>query len=149
MPTQEERLETVEFNLRQFKTETVKVYQDMAFEMTIVKALTEDSIGRLAKLNETTQRNFERIDTRLDGMDAHLEHMGRDASFPGRDPPFPDGYSSFPGRDPPFPGGYSSFPGRDPSFPGGYSLRPRRKYARSNSGALARKILIGAYQRTK
>lgn len=75
MPTQEERLETVEFNLRQFKTETVKVYQDMAFEMTIVKALTEDSIGRLAKLSDTTQRNFERIDTRLDGMDAHLEHM--------------------------------------------------------------------------
>ena len=75
MPTQEERLETAEFNLRQFKTETVKVYQDMAFEMTIVKALTEDSIGRVAKLSETTQRNFERIDTRLDGMDAHLVHM--------------------------------------------------------------------------
>jgi hypothetical protein len=82
MPTQEERLDTVEFNLRQFKTETVKVYQDMAFEMTIIKGLTEDSIRRLSTLSSTMEkrfdevdRRFERIDTRLDAMDTHLGAM--------------------------------------------------------------------------
>ena len=80
MPTQEERLDTVEFNLRQFKTETVKVYQDMAFEMTIIKGLTEDSIKRLSTLSSTMEkrfdevdRRFERIDTRLDAIDTGLE----------------------------------------------------------------------------
>lgn len=77
MPTQEERLDTVEFNLRQFKTETIKVYQDMAFEMTMVKGLTEDAIGRLATLSNTTQKHFERIDIRLNAMDAHLESMDK------------------------------------------------------------------------
>ncbi len=82
MPTQEERLDTVEFNLRQFKTETVRVYQDMAFEMTIVKGLTEDSIRRLSTLSsimekrfDEVDRRFERIDTRLDVMDTRLDRV--------------------------------------------------------------------------
>ncbi len=82
MPTQEERLDMVEFNLRQFKTETVRVYQDMAFEMTIVKGLTEDSVKRLSILSSTMEkrfdevdRRFERIDTRLDAMDTRLDTM--------------------------------------------------------------------------
>jgi hypothetical protein len=75
MPTQEERLDTVEYNLRQFKTETIKAYQDMAFEMTMIKGLTENAIGRLATLNDTTEKRFERIDIRLDAMDAHLESI--------------------------------------------------------------------------
>jgi len=76
MPTQEERLETVEFNLRQFKTETIKAYGDMAYEMVIIKGLTENAIGRLATLSDTMEKRFERVDIRLDGMDAHLETMG-------------------------------------------------------------------------
>ncbi len=82
MPTQEERLDMVEFNLRQFKTETVRVYQDMAFEMTIVKGLTEDSVKRLSTLSDTIEkrfdgvdRRFERIDTRLDTMDTRLDRV--------------------------------------------------------------------------
>ncbi len=82
MPTQEERLDTVEFNLRQFKTETVRVYQDMAFEMTIVKGLTEDSVKRLSTLSDTMEkrfdgvdRRFERIDTRLGTMDTRLDRV--------------------------------------------------------------------------
>jgi division protein CdvB (Snf7/Vps24/ESCRT-III family) len=77
MPTQEERLQRVEFDLRQFKTETVKVYGDMAFEMTIIKGLTENAIGRLATLSDTTEKRFERVDIRLDVMDAHLESMDK------------------------------------------------------------------------
>jgi len=72
----------VEFNLRQFKTETVRVYQDMAFEMTIVKGLTEDSVKRLSTLSDTIEkrfdevdRRFERIDTRLDTMDTRLDRV--------------------------------------------------------------------------
>ncbi len=77
MPTQEEGLQRVEFDLRQFKTETVKVYGDMAFEMTIIKGLTENAIGRLATLSDTTEKHFERVDIRLDAMDAHLESMDK------------------------------------------------------------------------
>jgi chromosome segregation ATPase len=75
MPTQEERLQRVEFDLRQFKTETIKAYGDMAFEMTIIKGLTENAIGRLATLSDTTEKHFERVDIRLDAMDAHLDSM--------------------------------------------------------------------------
>ncbi len=62
MPTQEERLDTVEFNLRQFKTETIKAYGDMAFEMTIIKGLTEDAVQRLAALSST---KVDAIETQL------------------------------------------------------------------------------------
>ena len=77
MPTQEERLQTVEFDLKQFKTETIKVYGDMAYEMVIIKGLTENAIGRLATLSDTTEKHFERVDIRLDAMDAHLESMDK------------------------------------------------------------------------
>jgi len=77
MPTQEERLTTVEYDLKQFKTETIKAYGDMAFEMTIIKGLTENAIGRLSTLSNTTEKHFERVDMRLDAMDAHLESMDK------------------------------------------------------------------------
>lgn len=77
MPTQEERLTTVEYDLKQFKTETIKAYGDMAFEMTIIKGLTENAIGRLSTLSSTTEKHFERLDIRLDAMDAHLESMDK------------------------------------------------------------------------
>ena len=72
MPTQEERLSLLEFNLKQFKTETIKAYGDMAFEMTIIKGLTENAIGRLATLSDKTEKRFDYVDIRLDAMDAHL-----------------------------------------------------------------------------
>ncbi len=75
MSTQEERLETVEYNLRQFKTETLRAYQDMAFEMTMIKGLTEDTIKRLAKLSDTMEKRFERVDTRLDRVDIRLDRV--------------------------------------------------------------------------
>ncbi len=75
MSTQEERLETVEYNLRQFKTETIRAYQDMAFEMTMIKGLTEDTIKRLAKLSDTMENRFERADTRLDRVESMLAQI--------------------------------------------------------------------------
>ncbi len=75
MSTQEERLETVEYNLRQFKTETIRAYQDMAFEMTMIKGLTEDTIKRLAKLSDTMEIRFERVDTRLDRVESMLAQI--------------------------------------------------------------------------
>jgi len=64
MPTQEERLTVVEFDLKQFKTETVKVYGDMAFEMTIIKGLTQE-----------LRQDISEIGTRLDQMDTRLDRI--------------------------------------------------------------------------
>jgi hypothetical protein len=75
MPTQEERLTILEYDLKQYKTETIKAYGEMAFEMTMVKGLTEDAVKRLATLQAQIEQRFERVDTRLDAMDAHLESM--------------------------------------------------------------------------
>ncbi len=72
MPTQEERLETVEYNLRQFKTETIKAYQDMAFEMTMIKGLTEDAIKRLAMLRDAVEKRFDAVDQRFSTIDQHF-----------------------------------------------------------------------------
>jgi hypothetical protein len=71
MATQEERLDTVEFNLRQFKTETIKAYGDMAYEMVIIKGLGEDSIKRLT----TVTRQIENMDGHLSTIEHNLETM--------------------------------------------------------------------------
>ncbi|MGZ3617299.1 MAG: hypothetical protein ACXVDN_11155 [Ktedonobacteraceae bacterium] len=75
MPTQEERLTILEYDLKQYKTETIKAYGEMAVEMTMVKGLTEDAVKRLASLKVQLEQRFERVDTRLDSMDVHLEGM--------------------------------------------------------------------------
>ena len=75
MPTQEERLTILEYDLKQYKTETIKAYGEMAVEMTMVKGLTEDAVKRLASLKVQIDQRFERVDTRLDSMDAHLAGM--------------------------------------------------------------------------
>jgi F0F1-type ATP synthase delta subunit len=73
MPTQEERLTILEYDLKQYKTETIKAYGEMDVEMTMVKGLTEDAVKRLASLKAQIEQRFERVDTRLDVMDTHLE----------------------------------------------------------------------------
>ncbi len=75
MPTQEERLNILEYDLKQYKTETIKAYGEMAIEMTMVKGLTEDAVKRLASLKAQIEQRFERVDTRLDAMDTRLESM--------------------------------------------------------------------------
>ena len=75
MPTQEERLTILEYDLKQYKTETIKAYSEMAIEMTMVKGLTEDAVKRLASLRTQVEQLSELVDTRLDAMDAHLVQM--------------------------------------------------------------------------
>jgi hypothetical protein len=75
MPTQEERLTILEYDLKQYKTETIKAYGEMAIEMTMVKGLSEDAVKRLASLKTEIEQRFVRVDTRLDAMDAHLDQM--------------------------------------------------------------------------
>ena len=75
MPTQEERLETVEYGLKQFKTETIKAYGETAMGPTMVKGLTEDAVKRLALLKTQIDQRFERVDTRLDTIDTHLDKI--------------------------------------------------------------------------
>jgi flagellar capping protein FliD len=75
MPTQEERLTILEYDLKQYKTETIKAYGEMAIEMIMVKGLTEDTVKRLASLKTQIEQRFERVDMRLDAMDAHLDSM--------------------------------------------------------------------------
>lgn len=77
MSMYEERLSSVERDLRQFKTDSVKSYGNMAHETGIVRGLIEDVIGRMTTLSATTERRFERMHIRLDGMDAHLEYMDK------------------------------------------------------------------------
>ena len=69
MPTQEERLETVEYGLRQYKTETIKAYQEMAIEITMVKGLTEDVVKRLMNLKVQIDQRLSTVDTRFDNVD--------------------------------------------------------------------------------
>jgi flagellar capping protein FliD len=75
MPTQEERLTILEYNLKQYKTETIKAYGEMAIELTMVKGLTEDAVKRLASLKTQIEQRFERVDTRLDAMDSRMDQM--------------------------------------------------------------------------
>jgi ATP-dependent protease HslVU (ClpYQ) ATPase subunit len=76
MPTQEERLETVEYGLKQFKTETIKAYGEMAMELVMVKGLTEDAVKRLASLKTQIDQQFERVGTHLDTLDTRLDTLG-------------------------------------------------------------------------
>jgi uncharacterized protein Yka (UPF0111/DUF47 family) len=74
MPTQEERLSVVEQSLLQFKTETVHNYQDMAMQLTMVKGLTETTIGRLATIQWEMNQRFNQTDHRLDTLETTLNN---------------------------------------------------------------------------
>jgi hypothetical protein len=68
MPTQEERLQIVEYDLNHFKTETIKAYGDMALELVMVKGLTEDAVKRLIGVRRTLDEHtarFDRLETTL------------------------------------------------------------------------------------
>ncbi len=65
MSTHEERLETVEYGLKQFKTETIKAYQEVAMELTMVKGLGEDSIKRLMNIRTQIDQHFNTTDQQI------------------------------------------------------------------------------------
>jgi hypothetical protein len=72
MATQEERLQIVEFDLKHFKTETIKAYGDMAMELVMVKGLSEDAVKRLIGVKRTLDEHTVLLNNqseRLDGFD--------------------------------------------------------------------------------
>ncbi|GHO88323.1 hypothetical protein [Dictyobacter formicarum] len=80
MPTQEERLTTVENDLKQFKAETVRAYQDSAVDLALVKGLAMGAYERLnavrsqiADFKQDMLDRFERQDNHFAAQDAHLD----------------------------------------------------------------------------
>ena len=80
MPTQEERLETVEYGPKQFKTETIKAYGETAIELLMVKGLTEDAVKRLASLKTQIEQQSKQINTQVEAIDAHLSFLQESAN---------------------------------------------------------------------
>ena len=65
MPTQEERLTALEYNLDQFKAEATTYYQEMAMQVTMSKGLTEDAVKRLMQLRVQVDKRFNSTDQQL------------------------------------------------------------------------------------
>jgi predicted nuclease with TOPRIM domain len=51
--TLEERLQIVEFDLKHYKTASIKAYGDMAMEFVMYKGLTEDGVKRIMRMERT------------------------------------------------------------------------------------------------
>jgi predicted nucleic acid-binding Zn-ribbon protein len=78
MPTQEERLQTLEYGLKQFKTETIKAYGEVAIELTMVKGLTEDAVKRLASLRmqvEQVDQRFVNLNQQITGIQQEISDL--------------------------------------------------------------------------
>ena len=73
MPTQEERLSLLEYDLDQFKAEATTYYQEMAMQVTMSKGLTEDAVKRLMQLRI-------QVDKRFTGTDQQLAEVKQDLS---------------------------------------------------------------------
>jgi predicted nuclease with TOPRIM domain len=71
MPTPEERF----IALEQFRTETLRAYTDVAYELTIVKGLGEDSIKRLAELRREMNTRFDSMQDDLRTLRAELSEL--------------------------------------------------------------------------
>ena len=75
MPTQEERLITLEFDLRHFRTETIKAYGEIAIEITMVKRLTEVAVKRLAQLKEQVERRFDTLNQQITAIKQDITEL--------------------------------------------------------------------------
>src|SRR5713101_7560284 len=80
MPTQEERLTALEFNLDQFKAEATTYYQEMAMQVTITKGLTEDAVKRLMQLRIQIDNRFNNTDQQLAEVKQELTEVKQDMS---------------------------------------------------------------------
>ena len=78
MATQEERLQIVEYDLKHYKTETIKAYGDTAMELVMVKGLAEDAVKRLMGVRRTLDEHtvlLNKQGERLDRLETTLsEH---------------------------------------------------------------------------
>ena len=78
MPTSDERLTTLEYNLDQFKTEATTYYQEMAMQVTMSKGLTEDAVKRLMQLRIQIDKRFNSTDQQLAEVKQDIgEHTAR------------------------------------------------------------------------
>ena len=81
MPTQEERLTTVEYDLKHFKTETIKAYGEMAMELVMVKGLTEDAVKRLMTMRTALDQQMAEMKQDIHQLqatvDAHTTQLDR------------------------------------------------------------------------
>ena len=80
MPTQEERLTTLEYNLDQFKAEATSYYQEMALQVTMSKGLTEDAVKRLMQLRVQVDKRFNSTDQQLAEVKQDLGVVKQDLS---------------------------------------------------------------------
>ena len=80
MPTQEERLTTLEYNLDQFKAEATTYYQEMAMQVTMSKGLTEDAVKRLMQLRVQVDKRFNSTDQQLAEVKQELAEVKQDIS---------------------------------------------------------------------
>ena len=78
MPTQEERLSLLEFNLDQFKAEATTYYQEMAMQVTMSKGLTEDAVKRLMQLRVQVDKRFTSTDQQLAEVKQDLAEVKQD-----------------------------------------------------------------------
>ncbi|GCE06339.1 hypothetical protein [Dictyobacter aurantiacus] len=81
MPTQDERIGTLEYNLNQFKTETFKAYQDLTMETVMLKGLMEDSVKRsmimrnqIASLEQNMNSRFEAVNDRIKTLEQSVNN---------------------------------------------------------------------------
>ena len=75
MPTQDERLGTIEHEFWQFKKDTKDAYEEMALEVTMLKGLSEDSIKRLISLRRAVDQRFDNVDQRLISLEQDISQM--------------------------------------------------------------------------
>ena len=80
MQTQEERLNTLEYDLDQFKAEATTYYQEMAMQVTMSKGLTEDAVKRLMQLRVQMDKRFSSTDQQLTDLKQDLSSVKQDLS---------------------------------------------------------------------
>ena len=80
MPTQEERLTTLEYDFDQFKAEATTYYQEMAMQVTMSKGLTEDAVKRLMQLRVQVDKRFNSTDQQLAEVKQELAEVKQDIS---------------------------------------------------------------------
>jgi ferritin-like protein len=80
MPTQEERLSLLKYDLDQFKAEATTYYQEMAMQVTMSKGLTEDAVKRLMQLRIQVDKRFTGTDQQLADVKQDLSEVKQDLS---------------------------------------------------------------------
>jgi len=80
MPTQEERLTTLEYDFDQFKAEATSYYQEMALQVTMTKGLTEDAVKRLMQLRVQVDKRFNSTDQQLAEVKQELAGMRQEVA---------------------------------------------------------------------